>query len=130
MFLVKNIVYLCNFLINQTILKFKVYLEIHIVNCFSLIQFLQHFVTLDIFVSQSPIPTALPLKTVATSKMLKRYKTITFSLQWCTLNLINYRRETIKKLAENPNDKNKKQKNRVFTHRNDPTKYEITRMRR
>lgn len=37
---------------------------------------------------------------------------------------------TIKKLAENPNDKNKKQKNRVFTHRNDRTKYEITRMRR
>lgn len=72
------------------------------VNCFSLIQFLQHFVTLDIFVSQSPIPTALPLKTVATSKMLKRYKTITFSLQWCTLNLINYRRDDNKKTGRKP----------------------------
>lgn len=71
-------------------------------NCFSLIQFLWHFVTLDIFASQSRIPTAVPLKTVATSQMLKRYKIKISPLQLCTLNLVNQRTDDKKRTGRKP----------------------------
>lgn len=44
---------------------------------------------IDTFASQSPILTALPLKTEVTSKMPKRFKITILLLQLYTLNLIN-----------------------------------------
>lgn len=72
------------------------------------------FFSFAIFASWSPIPTDLPLKPVAISKMLKRCKMVILSLQLCTLK--PSKEITIKELAENSNDNNKKQTNkRVVT---------------
>lgn len=77
MFPVKNTVNLCNFL-NQTTLKLKVYLNTYCKLLTLILMCLPTYIAfcflLDTFASQSPILTALPLKTEVTSKMPRDLK--------------------------------------------------------